>query len=407
MLPGVPAGSGLQPVVRPCWQAARMTAGTEQDRTWRPDYPVDAALVLSSLQRGPRDPAHRIAADGSVWRAGRPSTGPVTYRLTQLGPAEVRVAGLGAGRAGTLGRRTPVAGVRRRTRDLHSDPSGAGPRGPGTPRLPGTAHRAGGRGTGSRCARTTRDRVGRVRRLAPAADVARRPGTRPGSGRHAGSARRRPVAGGPDLGLASGRGRPGSATGRPERADPRRRPGVRRRARGPSRGLPGPARRSGHRSLDRGRGRFAGAGRCRCPTRGRLPPAGAGRDRAGGRAEVAGGMRSRTSSSPGARTGSGWSGCSSWHLPSGSRGAAPGSPGRTTALTERPVLDDRSGARVSADASAGSPLSRPPAPSRARRAPPRPGSAWSPVFRCSTAWGRSRSQSLRSRPCRPWCAVRW
>ncbi len=74
-----------------------MNDGTEHSRTWRPGYPVHARLVLSSLQRGPRDPAHRVASDGTVWRASRMATGPVSYRITQLGPSAVRVQAWGPG----------------------------------------------------------------------------------------------------------------------------------------------------------------------------------------------------------------------------------------------------------------------------------------------------------------------
>jgi len=63
---------------------------------------VSARLVLSSLQRGAHDPAQRIASDGTVWRASRMATGPVTYRITQLGSSAVRAQAWGPGAAELL-----------------------------------------------------------------------------------------------------------------------------------------------------------------------------------------------------------------------------------------------------------------------------------------------------------------
>jgi 3-methyladenine DNA glycosylase/8-oxoguanine DNA glycosylase len=74
-----------------------VTVGTEHARSWRPGYPVNARLVLSSLQRGPHDPAHRIGGDGTIWRASRMATGPVSYRIAQLEPSAVRVQAWGQG----------------------------------------------------------------------------------------------------------------------------------------------------------------------------------------------------------------------------------------------------------------------------------------------------------------------
>ncbi|QIX52350.1 DNA-3-methyladenine glycosylase 2 family protein [Rhodococcus sp. DMU1] len=58
--------------------------------------PVDVALTLQPLQRGPYDPCHR--RDGqAVWRTSRLASGPVTYRLVQDGPRGVRCHAWGAG----------------------------------------------------------------------------------------------------------------------------------------------------------------------------------------------------------------------------------------------------------------------------------------------------------------------
>ncbi|MGV9455317.1 DNA-3-methyladenine glycosylase family protein [Streptomyces sp. NPDC003635] len=50
---------------------------------WRPGFPVDARLTLSSLRRGSYDPTHRVEADGTVWRVARTASGAVTYRIRQ------------------------------------------------------------------------------------------------------------------------------------------------------------------------------------------------------------------------------------------------------------------------------------------------------------------------------------
>ncbi|MFD8589676.1 DNA-3-methyladenine glycosylase family protein [Streptomyces sp. NPDC059637] len=55
----------------------------ELARTWRPPGPLDPALVLGVLRRGPGDPALRTAADGSLWRASRTPCGPGTLRVAR------------------------------------------------------------------------------------------------------------------------------------------------------------------------------------------------------------------------------------------------------------------------------------------------------------------------------------
>ncbi|MGW0391889.1 DNA-3-methyladenine glycosylase family protein [Streptomyces sp. NPDC003042] len=52
------------------------------------DGPVDIALTLGPLRRGPADPTFRTTPDGSVWRASRTPDGPATLRVTPHGDAE-------------------------------------------------------------------------------------------------------------------------------------------------------------------------------------------------------------------------------------------------------------------------------------------------------------------------------
>ncbi|MBV9486179.1 MAG: DNA-3-methyladenine glycosylase 2 family protein [Frankiaceae bacterium] len=66
---------------------------------WRPRFLVDARRTLSVLQHGGADPCHVGEADGSVWRASRMESGPVSYRVTQHGPQEIEVRAWGAGSA--------------------------------------------------------------------------------------------------------------------------------------------------------------------------------------------------------------------------------------------------------------------------------------------------------------------
>lgn len=59
--------------------APRHHAG--RTRTWAPRGPLDVRRTLLPLRRGPADPAFRIDADGTVWRASRTPAGPGTLRL--------------------------------------------------------------------------------------------------------------------------------------------------------------------------------------------------------------------------------------------------------------------------------------------------------------------------------------
>jgi 3-methyladenine DNA glycosylase/8-oxoguanine DNA glycosylase len=68
-------------------------------REWRPPWPVDVRLSLSSHRRGSQDPAFRVTADGAVWRASTTPDGPGTLRLRgrqDLGTIEMAAWGPGA-----------------------------------------------------------------------------------------------------------------------------------------------------------------------------------------------------------------------------------------------------------------------------------------------------------------------
>lgn len=72
-------------------------------RTHHPVGPLHLRTTLSSLRRGPHDPALRWAPDGSVWRVSRTVDGPATVRLRQepgqTGPVRATAWGPGADHA--------------------------------------------------------------------------------------------------------------------------------------------------------------------------------------------------------------------------------------------------------------------------------------------------------------------
>ncbi|MEU2565001.1 DNA-3-methyladenine glycosylase 2 family protein [Streptomyces longispororuber] len=77
--------------------ATRRPAATPRHRTWTPPAPLDLALTLGSLRRGPADPTFRATPDGSVWRATRTPEGPATLRVAlRAGTAEADAWGQGA-----------------------------------------------------------------------------------------------------------------------------------------------------------------------------------------------------------------------------------------------------------------------------------------------------------------------
>ncbi|MFF8452101.1 DNA-3-methyladenine glycosylase family protein [Streptomyces leeuwenhoekii] len=74
----------------------RQAGAPARTRTWTPDGPLDLALVLGPLRRGPGDPTFRALPDGSVWRVSRTPAGPGTLRVTAHG-AQVRGEAWGPG----------------------------------------------------------------------------------------------------------------------------------------------------------------------------------------------------------------------------------------------------------------------------------------------------------------------
>ncbi|WP_344080085.1 DNA-3-methyladenine glycosylase 2 family protein [Streptomyces crystallinus] len=69
----------------------------EGTRHYTPPGPLDLALVLGPLRRGPADPTFRTTPDGSVWRASRTPDGPGTLRVAvRGGRAEAEAWGPGA-----------------------------------------------------------------------------------------------------------------------------------------------------------------------------------------------------------------------------------------------------------------------------------------------------------------------
>lgn len=75
----------------------QVAADAGRTRRWTPPWPLDLALVLGPLRRGPGDPTFRTAPDGSVWRASRTPAGPGTLRVTlRDGAVEAQAWGPGA-----------------------------------------------------------------------------------------------------------------------------------------------------------------------------------------------------------------------------------------------------------------------------------------------------------------------
>ena len=59
--------------------------------------PIDLPGTVGPLRHGPADPCHRVDPDGSIWRTSLMTTGPVTYRLTQLDRHRIRCQAWGSG----------------------------------------------------------------------------------------------------------------------------------------------------------------------------------------------------------------------------------------------------------------------------------------------------------------------
>jgi 3-methyladenine DNA glycosylase/8-oxoguanine DNA glycosylase len=70
-------------------------------RTWRSAGPLDVWRTLSTLRRGPADPAFR-GRGAEIWRATRAPTGPATLRLLQHDGHTVEATAWGAGAAEVL-----------------------------------------------------------------------------------------------------------------------------------------------------------------------------------------------------------------------------------------------------------------------------------------------------------------
>ncbi|MDT0166458.1 DNA-3-methyladenine glycosylase 2 family protein [Actinotalea sp. AC32] len=95
-------------------------------RTVELSRPTDMHRTLSSLRRGPRDPAFVRTVDGAVWRATLLRSGPTTVRLHQTGACTVHVAAWGDGAEEVLDRAPAMLGE-------HDDDAGLDPP-PGTVR---------------------------------------------------------------------------------------------------------------------------------------------------------------------------------------------------------------------------------------------------------------------------------
>lgn len=71
------------------------------ERTLAPGFPLAVPATLSVHRRGRGDPAYRVAADGSVWRAVHTPDGPGTLTIAVAG-GEVRLRAWGPGAAWLL-----------------------------------------------------------------------------------------------------------------------------------------------------------------------------------------------------------------------------------------------------------------------------------------------------------------
>lgn len=89
-----------------------MTAPTDRplQRDLHVDQPVNVALTLKLLRRGPADPTFRFA-DGQVWRTSRMESGTVTYAIEQVTPSHVRARAWGPGRSELLERLPRLVGA--------------------------------------------------------------------------------------------------------------------------------------------------------------------------------------------------------------------------------------------------------------------------------------------------------
>lgn len=70
---------------------------TPLERTLRFPGPVSPVHTLAPQRRGPRDPCFHIATDGTIWRTSLQGSGPVTARISRLGPDTVHCQAWGPG----------------------------------------------------------------------------------------------------------------------------------------------------------------------------------------------------------------------------------------------------------------------------------------------------------------------
>nr|WP_240487052.1 DNA-3-methyladenine glycosylase 2 family protein [Actinomadura flavalba] len=80
------------------------------ERTWAPPWPLDVRRTLFPHRRGKGDPAFRVDADGSVWRASFTPDGPGTVRIAH-GSGVVRTSAWGPGGAWLLDRVPAMLGA--------------------------------------------------------------------------------------------------------------------------------------------------------------------------------------------------------------------------------------------------------------------------------------------------------
>ncbi|URM91169.1 DNA-3-methyladenine glycosylase 2 family protein [Streptomyces sp. MRC013] len=78
-------------------RAGGAPAAAPRRRSWAPPWPLDLALTLAPLRRGPADPTFRATPDGAFWRTCRTPRGPGTLRVAAHGgTVEAEAWGSGA-----------------------------------------------------------------------------------------------------------------------------------------------------------------------------------------------------------------------------------------------------------------------------------------------------------------------
>lgn len=94
------------------WQSCQVTRAPVQPltRDVHTTSPVNIALTLALLRRGPGDPTFRRVGP-LTWRTSRMATGPVTYAVEQMSPLHVRGRAWGPGREELIERLPQLIGV--------------------------------------------------------------------------------------------------------------------------------------------------------------------------------------------------------------------------------------------------------------------------------------------------------